>query len=624
MLNKYPLWKYILFVIILVFGFLYSLPNLFGESPALQVSASSRAPKLQEAKMGLVTNTLRQDKIPFFDPHFAQHKIFLKFPNTDDQARAQEVIQKKLGDKYIVAMNLAPNSPAWLKAINATPMKQGLDLRGGIHFLLSVDVNSIFKSQSQGDVKGIGKKLRENHIRYSGLIPKSKLMTIKFREDSALENALPILNQFFPNYQWKTPGTLRIKGELKQTASQELRQNIMEQSMSILRNRINELGIAEPVVQQQGPAQISVDLPGVQDATAAEAIIGKTATVQFHLVNTKDDITSAINGILPAGSQIQYDNTSRPYLLYNTVVLKGADITNAGAQFGEEGPEVIIRLGNSSAASNFNKITAQHIDDLLASVYVESRPKTILVNGKKVTHYKTERHIINSAVIRSALGSRFSITGLSMEEAQQTALLLRAGALPVPIHIVQERTIGPSLGKHNIEVGLNSILIGFIIIVIFMALYYRFFGILADFALFANLLLIVAVMSLLGATLTLPGIAGILLTLGMAVDANVLIFERIREELHNSASIQASIHAGYERAFTTIVDANVTTLIVALVLFTIGSGAVKGFAVTITIGLITSMITSIFGTRAIVNLVYGGRTVKWISIGMSKKYFANK
>lgn len=478
------------------------------------------------------------------------------------------------------------------------------------------------------DVKNITTGLREEHIRYSSVLPMqhqdAQGLTLTCRSADDCSQAYPFLTKNYPHYQWLSINRdhrFFIEGVMAEQQYQEIRQNTLDQSMTILRNRVNELGISEAVVTQQGADQIAIDLPGIQDPAQAKDIIGKTATLEFHFVDTTNDSQqAAMTGIIPVGDLLAFNDQRQPFLLKQEVVLDGSSITHAASNFGDQGAEVNIRLSGGTAVSAFNRMTAENIGKLLATVYVETRPVERVVDDKTVTRYKTEKRVINVATITTALGNSFRITGMNdIASASHLALLLRAGALPVPIHIVQERTIGPSLGQQNIDTGLLSVELGFCAVVLFMALYYRGFGLMADMALGMNLLLVVAIMSLLGAVLTLPGIAGMVLTVGMAVDANVLIFERIREELRLGVSPQLAIFTGYQRAFVTIVDANVTTLIVAIILFSLGSGIVKSFAITLAIGLLTSMLTAILGTRVLVNLVYGRRTIKHLSIGITVK-----
>lgn len=615
-LNRFPLWKNILVVAVMVVAFFYAAPNLFPEDPAVQISGSSAAMSLDEGTVDKIKQALQTAQVPYTQIDHDDNKLLVRFTSTDMQLKAKELIQETLGHDYLVALNLAPTTPNWLKAIGAMPMKLGLDLRGGVHLLLQVDVDSVLKQRVEGDLNSISQELRTAHIRYADV---SRIgangIALQFRAPDQLDEAHRFLSQRFPEFTW-TKTNLSLQGILSPAAQLQARQDTLEQAMNTLRHRVNELGVSEAVVTQQGNSRVAVDLPGIQDSTQAKNILGKTATLEFRMVDTEHDARNAAAGVTPVDSKL-YDYHGEPILLKNQIILRGSSITSARSGFGEDGrASVDVRLGGGGEGL-FTKTTAESIGKPMAVVYVEVKSEAKDVNGQKVIDYTTERRVISVATIQSALGNSFQITGLSSQDESRTlALLLRAGALPAPVTIIEERSVGPSLGKQNIHMGVLSVEVGFILIVIFMALYYRTFGLIADLALGMNLILIVAVLSLLGATLTLPGIAGMVLTVGIAADANVLIFERIREELRNGAGIQASIHAGYERAFVTIVDANITTLIVAVVLFSLGSGVVKNFAVTLTIGIITSMFTAITGTRAIVNALYGAKPVKNISIGL--------
>ncbi len=615
-LNRYPWWKNLLVIAVVFVAFLYALPNLYVEDPSVQISPVSAAVNIDQATLDKITQTLQAAQLSYKQIEQQNRSALVRFASTDIQLKAKELLQQTLGGDYIVALNLAPATPNWLRAIGAMPMKLGLDLRGGVHFLLQVDVDSVTKQRIEGDLSNIGQELRNQHIRYSGIIRNGASgVTVQFRTADTIDDARSFLSQHFNEFTWTKDtagGNFSLQGTLSPAALQQARQDTLEQTMNILRNRVNELGVSEAVVQQQGANRVVVDLPGIQDTVQAKSILGKTATLEFHMVDSEHDV----RGIAPPDSKA-YPYNGQMVLLKNQIILRGASITSASSGMGEDGrPSVNVRLGGGGEGL-FTKTTAENIGKPMAALYIEVKSDSKDVNGQKVISYQTERKVISVATIQSALGNSFQITGLSSsEEARTLALLLRAGALPVPVTYIEERQVGPSLGKQNIHKGVLSVEVGFILVVLFMALYYRVMGLIADVALTMNLVLIVAILSLLGATVTLPGIAGIVLTLGMAVDANVLIFERIREELRNGAGIQASIHAGYERAFMTIVDANVTTLIVAVVLFSLGSGTVKNFAVTLTIGLVTSMFTAITGTRAIVNYLYGAKPVKKISIGI--------
>ena len=615
-LNRFPMWKNLLVLGVILIAFLYAAPNLYGDDPALQVIGANPAIAVDANTEKTITQALQTSQVRYQSIEREKQNIVVRFFSTDVQLKAREVVQQALGGDYLVALSLMPKTPDWLISMGAMPMKLGLDLRGGIALLMQVDVDSVLKQRVEGDLTSIAQTLRTERIRYSSTTRQAENgVMIQFRAADALGDAYSLLSQRYPEFTW-TKGSLFIQGVLSPAALTQARQDTMDQAMNTLRNRVNLLGVSEAIVQQQGATRIAVDLPGIVDPAQAKNILGKTATLEFHMVDTDHDPRGAIGGIAPPDTKLYYFN-GQPELLNNAIILRGSSIISAQSGMGEDGrASVNVRLGGGGEGL-FTRTTAENVGKPMAVLYVESKPQIKDENGEKVITYITEKRLISVATIQSALGNSFQITGLSsQDEARTLALLLRAGALPAPIAVIEEREVGPSLGKQNIHKGIMSVMVGFMLVVIFMALYYRVLGLVADLALGMNLILIVAILSLLGATLTLPGIAGIVLTVAMAADANVLIFERIREEIRNGAGIQASIHAGYERAFVTIVDANLTTLIVTIVLFSLGSGAVKNFAVTVTIGLVTSMFTAITGTRVLVNLMYGSRPVKKISIGI--------
>lgn len=619
-LNRYSWWKNLVIFVVIACAFIYAAPNIYGEEPAVQISGATPTASVDEDTQNKLTQALTSAAIDYKKVELENHSLLFYFASTDLQLKAKELIQQTLGEDYLVALNLAPATPEWLNSLGALPMKLGLDLRGGVHFLLQVDVDSVLKQRIEGDLHDISVQLRQQHIRYSGLTrDNNDVVNVDFRDQESLDNGFYYLTQHYLEFSWKkitTGGVFSAQGTLDAAALQRAHQDTLEQAMNTLRNRVNELGVSEAVVQQQGSSRVAIDLPGVLNATEAKNILGKTATLEFHMVDTEHD-ASMTGGVTPPGSHLYMYDGNHPIYLKNDIILRGSAITSASSGIGEDGrSSVDVRLGGGNEGL-FTKTTAENIGKPMAVLYVEVKSENKDENGKKVIEYQTERRVISVATIQSALGNSFQITGLnSQSEARTLALLLRAGALPAPVTIIEEREVGPSLGKQNIHMGILSVVVGFTLVVIFMAIYYGLMGLIADLALTMNLVLIVALLSLLGATLTLPGIAGMVLTVGMAVDANVLIFERIREEIRNGLGVQASIHAGYERAFATIIDANLSTLIIAIVLFSLGSGAVKGFAVTLTIGLITSMFTAITGTRAVVNWIYGGKPVKHISIGI--------
>ncbi len=612
--NRYPIWKNLLIIVVLLIAFLYALPNIYGTDPAVQISATDTGVAPDQTLLNTIEKNLAAANIHLIKVEHQPRGYLLRFDSTDIQFRAKEIIQQTVGNNALVALNLAATTPDWLTTLHAAPMKLGLDLRGGLHFLMQVDLDSVAKQHMTNAVVDVGSALRAQRIRYIDLRPfNNSGITLKFQLQTELDKAKNLLTRQFIDFVWNQPQAreLTLQGMLSPRAIQTNRQQTLEQNMTTLRNRVNELGVSEAIVQQQGASRIAIDLPGIQDTAEAQSILGKTTTLEFHLVDS---------GNTPTISSTPYPYNGSTLRLQDPVILRGSAITNASAITGDDGrPAVSVRLG--SGETLFAKTTAENIGHNLVILSADTKSDTQTIDGKKVITYTTDRHVISSARIDSALGNAFQITGLSsQQEASTLALLLRAGALVAPVTIIESAQIGPNLGAQNIHKGELSVAVGFCLVVLFMTLYYRGMGLIANAALAANLILIVAILSLLGATLTLPGIAGMVLTMGMAVDANVLIFERIREELRNKASVQASIQAGYDRAFVTIIDANVATLIVAVVLFSLGQGTVKNFAITLTIGLMTSMFTAITGTRAIVNWLYGNRPgkapVKKISIGM--------
>ncbi|MBU0455222.1 MAG: protein translocase subunit SecD [Pseudomonadota bacterium] len=622
-MNKYPLWKNVLLILVFAVAVLYALPNFFGETPAIQLSSTIPGAVLTNQDVQRIQHTLTTDKIAFKSVTLENKNVIARFADTDAQFQAKTELQKDYNNKYIIALNLETATPTWLLAIGARPMKLGLDLRGGVHLLLQVDVNSVLKLREKGAVRNIGGVLRGKRVRYSGIAArKSGGISVRLRTPNDVSKAKSLLDHNFPEFVWddvSQNGSYQLAGRLLPSSLQKISQNAVEKTMTTLRRRVNELGVSEAVVQQEGRDRVSVDLPGIQDAAQAKDILGKTATLEFHLVDVQHDAAAAVGGYVPAGSLL-YTYEGRPVLLDSQVILTGDSITNANASFDSSArPMVGITLGGGHEAL-FERATAENVGRALAVVYVETKSSQVTVNGQTKIIYKPVSRVINVATIQSALGTNFQVTGLSSPvEAKNLALLLRAGSLPAAVTIVEERTIGPSMGQRNIHLGMLSLEVGMAVIIIFMALYYLLFGVLADVGLLINLVLLVAILSVLGATLTFPGIAGIVLTIGMAVDYNVLIYERIREELRNGSTPQPAIHTGYDRAFVTILDANVTTLIVALILFALGTGPVKGFAITLTIGLFTSIISSVTYTRALVNWLYGSRRVKHLSIGIKTK-----
>lgn len=624
-MNKYPLWKNLLLIAILIIASLYAMPNFFSQDPSVQISSATAGAALDQTILQTVTTTLKANDLAYKSAVVEKKNILVRFHDVDTQVQAKAALQEALGDQYVVALDLASAAPAWLAKIGAHQMKLGLDLRGGVHLLLQIDIDSVIKNRLKGDVRNIGEELRKARIRYTDIAQQHRggMIVLHFRDAASLTQALRLMNSHFSEFQWKKivdGGVYQLQGELVQNSLQQVGQYAVQQTMTTLRHRVNELGVSEALVQQQGQNRISVDLPGIQDAAQAKDILGKTATLEFHLVDTQHDAASvASSGIVPVGTELYYMQDGTPVLLKSQIVLSGNSITSADSGFDQTAgqPMVGIRLGGGGEAL-FEKITSENVGKPMATVYIDIKSSRVKDNGKEKIIYKKHSKVINVATINSALGTNFQITGLSSpQEANNLALLLRAGSLPAAITIIEEQMVGPSMGQQNIRMGMMSVKVGLLLVVIFMVIYYRFFGLVADIGLLINLILLVAILSAIAATMTFPGIAALVLTVGMAVDANVLIYERIREELRHGMTPQAAIHAGYERAFVTIVDANITTLIVALILFALGSGPVKGFAIVLTIGLMTSMLSAISYTRAIVNWRYGGKRVERLSIGIS-------
>ncbi|NOZ53548.1 MAG: protein translocase subunit SecD [Gammaproteobacteria bacterium] len=624
MLNQYSLWKYLLIFLVLLVGVIYATPNLYGEDPAVQVTAI-RGAEVSLATQELVRGVLVNKGIDYQSIVLANEQILVLFNNTEDQLKAKDVMRQRLGDDYVVALNLAPRTPDWLLAINASPMYLGLDLRGGVHFLMEVDINAAVSQSEERYISDFRTLLRENRIRYSK-IDQHKLkdggnggVEIRFGSEEMRNKGDAQIKDEYPELlikSYEKDGFYFLRINMSDTEKNEVRKLALKQNITTLRNRVNELGVSEPVIQQQGTNRIVVQLPGIQDTARAKEILGATATLEFRLADETHDVQDAVNGRIPAGFKLYKQRSGGHVLLKNRVMLTGDYIIDASSGIDQQngGPTVFITL-DGKGANIFSKVTGENIKKLMGVVFIENKIDSREVDGEIIKTKRTVEEVINVARIQDQLSKRFMITGLdSTREARDLALLLRAGALAAPIDIVEERTVGPSMGQDNIDKGTLSVIIGFILVLAFMAIWYRGFGMVANLALMFNLVVIIAVLSMLQATLTLPGIAGIVLTVGMAVDANVLIFERIREELRNGNSPQASIHAGYAKAVATIADANITTLIAAVILLGFGSGPIKGFAITLSIGIATSMFTAILGTRSIVNLMYGGKRVEKLSI----------
>ncbi|CAI8161577.1 MAG: Uncharacterised protein [Cellvibrionales bacterium UBA7375] len=611
--NKFPLWKNIMILMVVAFAFIYAAPNLYPPDPALQLSGQSSAMKIDQAVLTKVEKALAEANIDYFAGEADGEAALVRLVDSDLQMRAKEVVQAEMGGEYIVALNLAPTTPQWLSDLGGSPMKLGLDLSGGVHFLLEVDLDSALNTRLEGDLQEVKSSLREEKIRYRSFELKGQQIIGRFRNEQQVEQAANLIRANFrdlqpQNRQGQNPLSLVL--QLSEIAAGQIEDNAIKQNLTSLRNRVNELGVSEPIVSRQGKNRIVVELPGVQDTAEAKRIIGKTANLEFRL---------EAEGRV--GEMFEFrDGRGLDARLETNPVITGENVTDARASYDENGrPQVNITL-DTKGGWQMGHSTRDNVGRRLGVLFIEYKTKlekSLGDNGEMVITPVpfVEKHIISLATVQSQLGKSFRITGIdSQREASELALLLRAGALAAPMYIVEERTIGPSLGADNIRLGVQSVTIGMALVLLFMILIYRGFGVLANVALTMNLLLLVGFMSLLGATLTLPGIAGIVLTVGMAVDANVLIFSRIREELAGGASVQGAISAGYDRAFVSILDANITTLIVAVILFLIGSGPVQGFAVTLSIGILTSMFTSIVLTRGLVNAIVGGRKVDklWI------------
>ena len=619
-MNRYPLWKYLLISVVIAVGCLYALPNIYGKDPALQVSAA-RGGEVSELTRYAVEDALDTAGIEYGTITVGQGNLVVRFADEGTQLKAQDVVKEALGRTHTVALNLAPATPGWLRALGAEPMFLGLDLRGGVHFLMQVDMEAAIVKAEERYVSDIRTQLRDERIRYRTITRRrDDGLLIRFRDAEQRRLGIIEIEDNFTDLELEQPASesdeFPLLARLSENAIKETRRLALQQNITTLRKRVNELGVAEPLIQQQGLERVVVQLPGVQDTARAKEILGATATLEFRMTDQERSVQDALDGRVPAGSRLYYDRGGNPVLLKKQVMLTGDYIIDAAAGFdGATGrPNVSITL-DGKGAKRFSDATAEEVKKDMAVVFIENKTETVEQDGEMVKRRETIEEVINVATIQEQLGKRFQITGLdTTEESRNLALLLRAGALAAPIEIIEERTVGPSLGQDNIDKGFMSVKIGFILVLIFMAVWYKAFGLAADVALALNLVLIVALLSMLQATLTLPGIAGIVLTVGMAVDANVLIFQRIREEIRNGNSPQASIHAGYEKAFTTIADANITTLFAAIVLFSFGTGPIKGFAVTLSLGIVCSMFTAIMVTRGIVNLIYGGRKLRKLVI----------
>ena len=619
-MNQNPVWKYLALVFIVTFGLIYAIPNVYQAEPGVQV-IGSRNTVVDQDVVARVSRALENSGVLVKAISFDGEAIRATVDSEEAQNTARNVLKSALGDNYAVALADVATTPSWLSSLGGKPMFLGLDLRGGVHFLMQVDMSAAKAKAMENYEADIRRILREERIRYSGLqTTEVGDVEMRFRTEEDVVNAGNKLRLEFPElgqFQRPIDTSFELQLRMSEQAFSELSRAALKKNMLSIRNRIDQLGVSEPIIQQQGLDRIVVQLPGVKDPTEAKSILGKTATLEVRLVDEKNALASSVRGNVPIGSKRFNFRDGTPILLENRILFAGENIVDAAATFDSQGGGQVVSITLDAKAAAVNSdVTGDNIGNRMAVVYVETRiNREQLANGDEKVTTSEVKEVITAPVIRDQLGKRFQITGLDRPgEAQELSLLLRAGSLAAPLYIVEERTIGPSLGAENIEKGFKSVAYGFLAVLIFMIIYYRLFGFVASFALVLNLVIIVAVLSLLQATLTLPGVAGMVLTVGMAVDANVLIFERIREELQAGASPQLAIHRGYDNAFSTIIDANITTLLAALVLFNFGTGPIQGFAITLSIGIMTSMVTAIFVTRILVNLIYGNRRLDGLNI----------
>ncbi|MES9868441.1 MAG: protein translocase subunit SecD [Sedimenticola sp.] len=617
-MNRYPLWKNLLVLVVVLIGLIYALPNVFDQDPAMEISGTRRA-QVDVDTESRVKTALAEAKLEIKSSEMQPNKLLLRFADSETQLRAKEVLEAELGSNYTQALTLSTDVPGWLRSMGALPMYLGLDLRGGIHVLIDVDMDAALKQSMERYAGDVRTHLRKEKLRYTKVSQNGDSVTVKYKSAELRDQAYEALGNEFRSLiltNQDGPDGFFVTAAMGEPEKKAVRKFALEQNITTLRNRVNALGVAEPIIQQQGERRIVVQLPGAQDPSKLKEILGATATLEYRLEDTEGSVEAALAGKVPVGSKLYKTREGQPILLKKRVIVTGNQITDASSGFDQRSGQPAVHVSlDGQGARRMRNVTTDNVGKPMAVVFIETRTETRMVDGKRVTRKIPVEEVISVANILEPFGRRFQTTGLdSTEEAHNLALLLRAGALAAPIDIVEERTIGPSLGQDNIDQGFRSVVIGMVLVMIFMVVYYKVFGLVANMALMFNLVMIVAVLSMLQATLTLPGIAGIVLTVGMAVDANVLIFERIREEIRLGSTPQASIYAGYEKALSTIVDANITTLIAAVVLFSFGTGPVKGFAVTLFIGILTSMFTAILGTRAVINLVYGMKRVDKLAI----------
>ena len=618
-MNQYPLWKNLLILGVILGALLLAVPNLFSQDPSIEITAA-RGSEVTEASLAEVRAALETADVPVKDIEMREGgKLLVRFASSGAQLAGQDAIERALSERYRTALTLSADLPGWVRFLGLNPMSMGLDLRGGIHVVIDVDMEAALDQALERYVGDIRTELRDRKIRYLTVAREGSRILIKFNDAAMRDDAQRALNNEFRDLDIQPldeGGDFVIAASLPPAQQEEVRSFALQQNITTLRNRVNALGVAEPSIARQGDRRIVVQLPGAQDPGRLKELLGATATLEYRLVDTEHSVADALDGRVPVGSRLYRERDGTPILLNRRVIVTGDQITDASAGFDSQSgsPAVFVNL-DGQGARRMRDVTTENVGKPMAVVFIENVTTTEVVDGEAVKRTRKVEEVISVATIREPFGRRFQTTGLdSSNEAHNLALLLRSGALAAPIQIVEERTIGPSLGQDNIDQGFLSVMVGLALVLLFMALYYRVFGLVANAVLVVNVIMIVAILSMLQATLTLPGIAGIVLTVGMAVDANVLIYERIREEIRNGSTPQASIHAGYDKALSTIVDANVTTLIAAIVLFSFGTGPIKGFAVTLVIGILTSMFTAIYGSRALINLIYGGRRVKKLAI----------
>ena len=611
-MNQYPLWKNLMVLAVLILGIWFALPNFYGEDPAVVISKEN-GQVFSASEVGEIEEYLQEQSSRYTSINQKSNQILIRFDQVEEQLFASETMRPYLGRTATVALSFAPRTPNWINAVGLQPMSLGLDLRGGVHFKFQVDLGAAIEQRLNQYIADINKALIDKRIRRS-VTKQGNVINIEFSENNDLSVARTLIREIDPLLQITKVTDTILQVQMTEDQLKERRDFAIQQNILTMRNRVNELGVAEPIVQRQGLDRIVVQLPGVQDPTQAERILGATATLEFRMVCENESAFEAEDkGRAPIGCELFADRGGTPVLLKKKTIVSGNQLIDASQTFSEGRPAVSIRLDNKGSREML-ETTKRNLNKPMAVLFIQQRQETKRQNGELITSSVLDKEVINIATIRGVFSNQFQITGVSVFEAKDLAILLRAGALAAPIFKVEEKTVGPSLGQDNINRGFQAMLIGLALVLVFMVIYYKGFGLIANIGLLINLTLVMALLSLLQASLTLPGIAGIVLTVGMAVDANVLIFERIREEIRIGNSPQASITAGYQKAFGTIADANITTLIAALVLFTFGTGPIKGFAVTLTLGIITSMFTAIIASRAIVNLVYGQRTISRLRI----------